>query len=92
MHSLIITEITALNPKCYSYIKATLEEMARAYPNLYKYYEDKKDKIFTDVNVKKGKGAPRVVIKNEIGYNEVIETNDPDKKKMLQEMAHLFFP
>ena len=54
--------------------------MARNHPNLYKYYEDKKDKLLTEVNIKKGKGVPKVIIKNEIdhkNYNDVIETGEP---------------
>ena len=53
MNTLIIKQFTGLNPKCYSVIKSTLEEMARSHPNLYKYYEDKKDKILTEVNSRK---------------------------------------
>ena len=50
MNTLVIKEFTSLNRKCYSYVKATLEEMSRSHPNLYKYYEDKKVKILTEVN------------------------------------------
>ena len=76
MNTLIIKQFTALNPKWYSLTKSTLEEMARGYPSLYKYYDDKKDKILADVNIKKGKGAPKVVIRNEDchkNYDDVIK-------------------
>ena len=66
MHSLVIKKFTALNPKCYSYIKTTLEEMARSYPNLFKYYEDPKDKILTEVEGKQATGVPTAIIKNEL--------------------------
>ena len=74
MHSLIIKKITWLNPKCYSYIKTTLEEMARSYPNLFKYYEDPTDKILTEVEGKKAKGVPTVVIKNELKNKNYYDT------------------
>ena len=51
MNTLIIEQFTALNPKCYSIIKTTLKQMSDLDPNLYKYYEDKKDKILTDINI-----------------------------------------
>ena len=91
MNTLPIKQYTGLNPKCYSFIKATLEEMARSHPNLYKYYEDKKDKMLTDVNIKKGKGVPKVIIKNEIdhkNYNEVIE-NDPEKRIVTRDVTSI---
>ena len=43
MNALVIKQFTALNPKCYSPIKSTLEEMACGYPNLSKFYDDKKN-------------------------------------------------
>ena len=64
--------------------------MARDHPNLYKYYEDKKDKILTDVNIKKGKGVPKVIIKNETdhqNYNDVIESSDPDKRILKKDVT-----
>jgi hypothetical protein len=79
LNTLVLKQYTGLNPKCYSFIKSTLYEMSRNHPNLYKYYEDKKDKLLTEVNIKKGKGVPKVIIKNEIdhkNYNDVIETSE----------------
>ena len=46
--------------------------------------------MLTDVNIKKGKGAPNVVIKNEIdhqNYNDVIESSDPDKRILKKDVT-----
>ena len=53
MNTLVIKEFTAVAPKSYSCVKATLEEMACSYPHLYKYYENAKGKILTEINGKK---------------------------------------
>ena len=46
--------------------------------------------MLTEVNIKKGKGVPKVIIKSEIDhkkYNEVIETSDPDKRILTKEVT-----
>ena len=48
--------------------------MARSYPDLFKYYEDPKDKILTEVEGKKGKGVPKVIIKNELTHKNYYNT------------------
>ena len=72
LNTLVLKQYTGLNPKCYSFIKSTLYEMSRSHPDLYKYYEDKKDKLLTEVNIKKGKGVPKVIIKNEMDHKKIM--------------------
>ena len=48
--------------------------MVRNYPDLFKYYEDPKDKIFTEVEGKKAKGVPKVIIKNELKNEDYYST------------------
>ena len=83
MNALVIKEFTAVAPKSYSYVKATLEEMACSHPHLYKYYENVKDKILTEINGKKLKGVSKAVVKNEIenkDYVEVLAASKPVKR------------
>ena len=48
--------------------------MARTHLDLFKYYEDPKDKILTEVEGKKGKGVPKVIIKNELKHKDFYAT------------------
>ena len=83
---LLMKEFTALNPTIYSYIKATLEELACYHPELYKYDKNNVDKSLMEVNTKKLKGVSKVVVKNEItheDYNNVIETNEVIKRDVI---------
>ena len=85
MNTLAIKEFTGVAPKSYSYIKATLEEMACSRPHLYKYYENAKDKILTEINGEKLKGVSKAVVKNEIenkNYVDVLTASEPVKRNV----------
>jgi hypothetical protein len=68
-HSLILKEITSLNPKVYSYIVEKLDE---------------DDNTISDKNVKKCKGVSSTVVKKNITNDEYLEVLKDDKPKEKQ--------